>query len=49
MYFRAKKERKQFSEIINAYLNSQDISFDDKADILDLWRKRADVLNLPKF
>lgn len=49
MYFRAKKEHKPFSEIINAYLNSQDISFDDKADILDLWRKRAIVLNLPKF
>jgi hypothetical protein len=49
MYFRAKKERKPFSEIINAYLDSQDISFDDKADILDLWRKRADMLNLPKF
>ncbi len=49
MYFRAKKERKPFSEIINTYLDSQDISFDDKADILDLWRKRADMLNLPKF
>jgi hypothetical protein len=49
MYFRAKKEHKTFSEIINAYLDSQDISFDDKADILDLWRKRAIVLNLPKF
>lgn len=49
MYFRAKKEHKTFSEIINAYLDSQDISFDDKADILDLWRKRADMLNLPKF
>jgi len=49
MYFRAKKEHKPFSEIINTYLDSQDISFDDKADILDLWRKRADVLNLPKF
>ena len=49
MYFRAKKEHKTFSEIINVYLDSQDISFDDKADILDLWRKRAIVLNLPKF
>ena len=49
MYFRAKKEHKTFSEIINAYLDSQDISFDDKADILDLWIKRAIVLNLPKF
>ena len=49
MYFRAKKEHRPFSEIINAYLNAQDISFDDKADILDLWRKRAIVLNLPKF
>ena len=49
MYFRAKKEHKPFSEIINTYLDSQDISFDDKADILDLWRKRAVVLSLPKF
>jgi len=49
MYFRAKKQHKPFSEIINAYLDSQDISFDDKADILDLWRKRAVVLSLPKF
>ena len=37
------------AEIINTYLDSQDISFDDKADILDLWRKRAVVLSLPKF
>ena len=49
MYFRAKKEHRPFSEIINDYLDSQDISFDNKADILDLWRKRAAVLNLPKF
>jgi len=49
MYFRAKKEHKTFSDIINNYLNSQDISFDDKADILDLWRKRAEFLNLPKI
>lgn len=49
MYFRAKKEHKPFSYIINQYLDSYDLSFDKKADILDIWRDRAAVLNLPNF
>jgi hypothetical protein len=49
MYFRAKKEHKPFSDIINSYLDLHDITFDEKEDVLNLWRKRADVLNLPKF
>lgn len=49
MYFRAKKEHKPLSDIINQYLDLQDITIDEKNDILDLWRKRAEILNLPKF
>ena len=49
MYFRAKKEHRPFSDIINEYLDSQDLNFDDKATVLDLWRKRAKELNLPNF
>jgi len=49
MYFRAKKEHKPLSDIINQYLDLQDITIDEKNDILDLWRKRAEILNLPNF
>jgi hypothetical protein len=49
MYFRAKKERRPFGEVINNYLNAQDITPEQKEDILNLWRKRIPVLNLPNF
>ena len=49
MYFRAKKEKRPFKNVINTYLNAQDITPEQKEEILDLWRRRLPALNLPKF
>jgi hypothetical protein len=49
MYFRSKKERRPFGDVINNYLNAQDITPEQKEEILKLWRKRILDLNLPKF
>ena len=49
MYFRAKKEKRPFGDVINTYLDTQDITPEQKEEILDLWRRRLPVLNLPKF
>ena len=49
MYFRAKKERRPFADVINTYLDAQDITPKDKQIILDLWRSRRKALSLPKF
>lgn len=49
MYFRAKKERRPFGEVLNNYLDAQDITPEQKEEILNLWRKRLPVLNLPNF
>ena len=49
MYFRAKKEKRPFGDIINNYLDAQDITAKEKEEILDLWRSRNKVLNLPQF
>lgn len=49
MYFRAKKERRPFGEVLNTYLNAQDITPEQKMEILNLWRMRLPVLNLPNF
>ena len=49
MYFRAKKERRPLKDIINAYLDAQDITFKDKQIILNLWRSRRKALSLPEF
>ena len=49
MYFRAKKEKRLFGDIINNYLDAQDITAKEKEEILDLWRNRNKVLNLPQF
>jgi len=49
MYLRAKKEKRPFRDIIDTYLDSQDITPEEKEEILDLWRSRLPALNLPKF
>jgi hypothetical protein len=49
MYFRSKKERRPFGDVINNYLNAQDITPKQKEEILKLWRKRILDINLPKF
>ena len=49
MYFRAKKEKRPFRDVINTYLDAQDITPKQKEEILNLWRRRLPALNLPKF
>jgi hypothetical protein len=49
MYFRAKKEKRPFIDIINDYLDKQDITSEQKEEILTLWRSRAKALSLPEF
>ena len=49
MYFRAKKEKRPFGDVINTYLDAQDITSEQKEEILNLWRSRLPALNLPKF
>ena len=46
MYFRAKKERKPFADVVNSYLDAQDITPKEKEEILTLWRKRLPALGL---
>jgi hypothetical protein len=49
MYFKAKKEKRPFKDVIDSYLNAQDITSEQKEEILDLWRSRLSALSLPKF
>jgi phosphopantetheine adenylyltransferase len=49
MYLRAKKEKRSFRDVIDTYLDAQDITPEEKEEILDLWRSRLPALNLPKF
>ena len=49
MYLRAKKSKLPFRDVIGTYLDSQDITPEEKEEILDLWRSRLPALNLPKF
>ena len=49
MYFRAKKERRPFKDVIDTYLNAQNITSKEKEEILDLWRRRRKALSLPIF
>jgi hypothetical protein len=49
MYLRAKKEKREFKDVIDTYLNAQDVTPEEKEEILDLWRSRLPALNLPKF
>jgi phosphopantetheine adenylyltransferase len=49
IYLRAKKEKRSFKDVIDTYLNTQDITLEEKEEILDLWRSRLPSLNLPKF
>jgi hypothetical protein len=49
MYLRAKKEKRPFRDVIDDYLDAQDITPEEKEEILNLWRSRLKALNLPKF
>ena len=53
LYFKAKKSKQPFKNIINNYLNifisQEKITPEEKEEILDLWRKRRKALSLPIF
>jgi hypothetical protein len=49
LYFKAKKSRRPFKDVIDDYLATQPISKEDKEVILDLWRSRRKALSLPVF
>lgn len=46
MYFRAKKEKKPFADVVNRYLDAQDITPQEREEILTLWRNRLPALGL---
>ena len=49
MYLRAKKEKRPFKNVIDTYLNAQEITPEQKEEILNIWKSRLGALNLPKF
>lgn len=49
LYFKAKKSKKPFFKVIDTYLDTQDLSPEDRRSILKIWRKRNRALNLPRF
>ena len=53
MYYKAKKMKKPFKDVVNAYLDifvsNDTITKDDKQDILHRWRIAAKDLNLPSL
>jgi hypothetical protein len=49
LYFKAKKSRKPYIEVIDDYLDKQPINQEERKDILNLWAKRAKALSLPTF
>ena len=49
LYFKAKKLKNPFKEVINNYLDTQSLTNEEKEEILKIWRTRASKLSLPKF
>ena len=49
LYFKAKKSRTPFKDVINTYLDTQPINDEERESILTVWRKRAKALSLPVF
>jgi hypothetical protein len=47
LYFKAKKSRTPFKDVVNDYFEKVGLEGEDKQDILDLWTKRLKALNLP--
>lgn len=46
MYFRAKKEKKPFADVVNSYLDAQDITPQEREEILTIWRNRLPALGI---
>ena len=49
LYFKAKKSKRPFKDVIDDYLDTQPISKEEKEVILNLWRSRRGALSLPVF
>ena len=53
LYFKAKKSKRPFKDVIDDYLNifidQETITQEEKENILDIWRSRAKALSLPVF
>ena len=49
LYFKAKKSRTPFKDVINTYLDTQPINDEERENILKIWRSRAKALSLPVF
>jgi len=49
MYLKAKKTRTPFKDVLNTYLDMQDITPEEKEIILNLWRTKRKALSLPEF
>lgn len=46
LLFRAKKEKKPFADVVNTYLDSQELGPRQKNKILTIWRKRLPALGI---
>ena len=49
LYFKAKKSKTPFKDVINTYLDTQPINDEERENILKVWRNRAKALSLPVF
>ena len=49
LYFKAKKSRKPYLEVIDDYLDKQPVNQEERKEILGLWAKRAKALGLPSL
>ena len=49
LYFKAKKSKRPYREVIDDYLATQPINTEEKENILKVWRSRAKALSLPLF
>jgi len=47
MYFKAKKMKKPFKDVVKTYLDSRNVSQEDQEEILKRWKPAAKKLNLP--
>lgn len=46
MYFRAKKEKLPFKTVVNRYLDAQDITPQQREEIVSIWRNRMSALGI---
>ena len=49
LYFRAKKSRTPFKEVILDYFDKVGLTKEEQKQILNVWRKRRKALALPTF